>query len=112
VRFPRPAVMRGRDGAERWPQASDVDFDHAILRTLRVLDPSISLQWVQDVIGIHEESDVVRARNHTLQTRPSDVKAFFRSQLPSLAPKAKVAPRPMSTAIRGTPFDDPYGEGR
>ena len=112
VRFPRPAVMRGRDGAERWPQASDVDFDHAILRTLRVLDPSISPQWVQDVIGIHEESDVVRARNHTLQTRPSDVKAFFRSQLPSLAPKAKVAPRPMSTAIRGTPFDDPYGEGR
>jgi hypothetical protein len=112
VRFPRPAVMRGRDGAERWPQASDVDFDHAILRTLRVLDPSISLQWVQDAIGIHEESEVVRARNHTLQTRPSDVKAFFRSQLPSLVPKTKVAPRPMSTAIRGTPFDDPYGEAR
>jgi hypothetical protein len=112
VRFPRPAVMRGRDGAERWPQASDVDFDHAILRTLRVLDPSISLQWVQDAISIHEESEVVRARNHTLQTRPSDVKAFFRSQLPALVPKTKVAPRPMSTAIRGTPFDDPYGEGR
>ena len=112
VRFPRPAVMRGRDGAERWPQATDVDFDHAILRTLRVLDTSITLQWVQDVIGIHEETDVVRARNHTLQTRPSDVKAFFRAQLPSLAPKTRVAPRPMSTAIRGTPFDDPYGEGR
>ena len=112
VRFPRPAVMRGRDGAERWPQASEVDFDHAILRTLRVLDPSISLQWVQDAISIHEEAEVVRARNHTLQTRPSDVKAFFRSQLPSLVPKTRVAPRPMSNAIRGTPFDDPYGEVR
>ena len=111
VRFPRPAVMRGRDGAERWPQATDVNFDHAILRTLRVLDPSITLQWVQDAISIHEEPDVVRARNHTLQTRPSDVKAFFRSQLPSLIPKTRAVPRPVSTAIRGTPFDDPYGEG-
>jgi hypothetical protein len=112
VRFPRPAVMRGRDGAERWPQAADVDFDHAILRTLRVLDATISLQWVQDAISIHEKTDVVRARNHTLQTRPIDVKAFFRSQLPSLVPKTRAVPRPMSTAIRGTPFDDPYGEGR
>ena len=26
VRFPRPAIMRGRDGAEQFPQAADVDL--------------------------------------------------------------------------------------
>src|SRR4029079_17474004 len=31
VRFPRPAVMRGRDGAERYPQAVDVDLETAVL---------------------------------------------------------------------------------
>src|SRR5262249_12787974 len=63
VRFPRPAVMRGRDGAERFPQAQDVTLDAAVLRALRTLDPSLTLAWVQDVIGIHEEEDVIRARN-------------------------------------------------
>src|SRR5204862_3814947 len=47
VRFPRPAVMRGRDGAERFPQAVDVDLEAAVLRSLRSLDTAITLVWVQ-----------------------------------------------------------------
>ncbi|OLE96734.1 MAG: hypothetical protein AUG75_16740, partial [Cyanobacteria bacterium 13_1_20CM_4_61_6] len=42
VRFPRPAVMQGREGAEKYPQASDVSVHVAVLRALRPLDPSIS----------------------------------------------------------------------
>ncbi|MGH7418262.1 MAG: ATP-binding protein, partial [Candidatus Rokuibacteriota bacterium] len=30
VRFPRPAVLRGRDGIERFPPAADVPFDEAV----------------------------------------------------------------------------------
>ncbi|HEX2780268.1 MAG TPA: hypothetical protein VHM30_12270 [Gemmatimonadaceae bacterium] len=111
VRFPRPAIMRGRDGAERFPQAATPTLDQAILRSLRALDSSITLQWVQDVIGIHEEQAIIRARNATIRARPSDVKSYFRSQLPALITPSAARPRPAGIAIRGTPFDDPYGDG-
>ena len=112
VRFPRPAIMRGRDGAERYPQASDVDFDHALVRALRALDPAVSLSWVQEHTALHEEHVLIRARNATVQTRPRDVKAFFLSQLPRLVPAAPVSQRPSGVALTGTPFDDPYGDTR
>lgn len=109
VRFPRPAVMRGRDGAERFPQAVDVDLDAAVLRSLRTLDPSLTLGWVQNAIGIREDEDVIRARNATLRERPADVRKFFLAQLrPVVAPQN--APRSTSaTAVRTAPADDPYG---
>src|SRR5436190_2444219 len=43
VRFPKPAVMRGRDGAERFPPATDVSLEIAVMRALRTLDTSVSL---------------------------------------------------------------------
>ena len=111
VRFPRPSIMRGRDGVERFPQATAVGLDQAILRSLRALDGSVTLQWVQDAIGIHEEQAIVRARNATIRMRPNDVKSFFLAQLPPLIRSAPVKPKPAGIAIRGTPFDDPYGNG-
>ena len=112
VRFPRPAVMRGRDGAERFPQAQGVPFDQAIMRSLRALDPSITLAWVQDVAGFYEKDEVVRARNATVRTRPAKVREFFVSALPKRAPSVPVPTRQPSPALRVTPFDDPYGDGR
>jgi hypothetical protein len=109
VRFPRPAVMRGRDGAEQFPQAVDVELDAAVLRSLRTLDPSLTLGWVQNAIGIREDEDVIRARNATLRERPSDVKKFFLAHLrPVVAPQT-AAPRPAPAAVRSAPADDPYG---
>jgi hypothetical protein len=108
VRFPRPAVMRGRDGAERFPQAGDLDLDAAVLRSLRTLDPSITLGWVQDAVGIREEDEIIRARNATLRERPADVRKFFLAQLrPVLA--AQQPARVPSSAVRSAPADDPYG---
>lgn len=108
VRFPRPAIMRGRDGAEQYPQAVDVDLETAVLRTLRMLDPAITLGWVQNAIGIREDDEVIRARNATLRERPADVKKFFLAQLrPVVA--AQSVPRASSPAIRTAPVDDPYG---
>jgi hypothetical protein len=108
VRFPRPAVMRGRDGVERFPQAVGLKLEEAVLRSLRSLDPSVTLQWVQEAVGIHEDADVIRARNATLRERPADVRAFFKSQFRGIVPAQQVTRR-APTPIRSAPADDPYG---
>jgi DNA helicase HerA-like ATPase len=108
VRFPRPAVMRGRDGAEQYPQAVDVGLDTAVLRSLRALDPSITLGAVQDAIGIHEPEDVIRARNATIRERPASVLAFFRAQLRPLVasrPVVRQGPPPVRAPSGSNPYD-------
>ncbi|HEY4303920.1 MAG TPA: hypothetical protein VGM82_05615 [Gemmatimonadaceae bacterium] len=109
VRFPRPAIMRGRDGAEQFPQAVDVDLDAAVLRSLRTLDPSLTLGWIQQAIGIREDEDIIRARNATLRERPADVKKFFLAQLRPVVAPQNATSRPAPAAVRSAPADDPYG---
>jgi DNA helicase HerA-like ATPase len=108
VRFPRPAVMLGRDGAERYPQALDVTLDHAVVRSLRQLDPGITLGWVKDTIALASDEEVIRARNATLQERPGDVKSFFASQFRRIVPPRQPT-RTTAPTLRTTPSDDPYG---
>jgi uncharacterized protein len=108
VRFPRPAVMQGREGSERYPQASDVSLDAAILRALRPLDPTISLPWVQEITALYTPEEVIRARNATLLARPDNVKAYFAAQFRKIIP-AQAAPRPMAGSIKSAPENDPYG---
>ncbi len=107
VRFPRPAVLRGRDGAERYPQAVDVELDAAVLRSLRTLDPSLTLGWVRDAIGIRQDDEVIRARNATVRERPADVKKFFLAQLRPLVESQTV--NRTTVPVRSAPADDPYG---
>ncbi len=108
VRFPRPAIMRGRDGAEQYPQAVDIDLEAAVVRSLRALDPTITLGWVQATIGIREEDEIVRARNATVRERPADVRKFFLSQLRPMVAAQTVTP-PVVAPVRSAPVDDPYG---
>ena len=108
LKFPRPAVLRGRDGAERWPQAVDVALDHAVLRSLRALDPSLTLQWVQDTVGLAGEEEILRARNATVRERPQDVRKFFAAQFRRLV-AAQPAARTPAAPLRTPPADDPYG---
>ncbi len=109
VRFPRPAVMRGRDGAERYPQAEEAGFESAVLRDLRRLDPSLQLSVVQDAVALHDEREVIRARNATLRARPANVKEFFQSQLRTkVSAREAKAPEP-PRELRRAPADDPYG---
>jgi DNA helicase HerA-like ATPase len=108
VRFPRPAAMRGRDGAEKFPPATDLSLDVAVMRALRQLDSSISLDWVKRTITGHDEADVLRARNATLRQKPERVQAFFESQFRRIVtPVTTSAPAPVP--IRALPDDDPYG---
>ena len=108
VRFPRPAVMRGRDGAEQFPQALEVSFESAVLRTLRTLDPSLTMTWLQDAMGIQEQEDIVRARNATMRERPADVRKYFQAQLRPIV-TASAGPRSSGTPVRSGPVNDPYG---
>jgi DNA helicase HerA-like ATPase len=107
ITFPRPSVMRGRDGVEKFPQSADVPLEQAILRSLRRLDPSIGISWVQDTIALHSEEDAIRARNATVQARPQDVKGFFARQFRSIIPSRPVT-APEKIPIRSLPDDDPY----
>ena len=108
VRFPRPAVMQGREGAEKYPQASDVALDVAVLRALRPLDPSITLPWVQEITALYNDDEVIKARNATLLARPENVKAYFASQFRKIV-SAQSPVRPMAATIKSPPDDDPYG---
>ena len=108
LRFPRPSVMQGREGAERYPQSNEASIESAVLRSLRPLDPSITLPWVQDITALYTEQEVLRARNATLLARPADVKTYFSSQFRKIIP-AQPAPRPLATSIRSAPENDPYG---
>jgi hypothetical protein len=108
VRFPRPAVMQGREGSELYPQANDVSLDAAILRALRPLDPTITLPWVQEITALFTEEEIIRARNATILARPDNVKAYFAAQFRKIIP-AQAAPRPMAGSIKSAPENDPYG---
>jgi DNA helicase HerA-like ATPase len=107
--FPRPAVLRGRDGVERFPQATDASLESSLLRTLRQLDPGIPLVWVQNMVALYDEADLIRARNATLQARPKDVRSFFASKLRTIIPAQPAGPALAATPLRGLPADDPYG---
>jgi DNA helicase HerA-like ATPase len=109
VRFPRPAVMRGRDGVSRYPAAQAPSLHAAVLRTLRTLDPSLTLGWLQDVTQLATDDEILRARNDVVRTRPADVRReFARHFRAAVAPRTAVrpdAPAPLPAA----PADDPYG---
>jgi len=108
VRFPRPAVMRGRDGVERYPQAAGASLEEAVLRQLRALDPSVALAWVQDVVALHDEGDVLRALHATLAERPANAKEYFAACFRAIVPATPAAPPPPRPALRPFLDDDPY----
>jgi hypothetical protein len=109
VRFPRPAVMTGRAGVERFPQAAEPSLEASVTRSLRALDKSVTLAWVQEVVALRDEREVLAARDRTLYERPADVKAYFAAQFRGrVAPRVVAAP-PTAAPLRAVPADDPYG---
>ena len=108
VRFPRPAVMRGRDGAERYPQAvgrrprrgGAAHAAHAR-----------SVAHARLGAGRRRHSrrrTRSRARNATLRERPADVRKFFRGAASPARRAAGTGAQPRRRLYRA-PADDPYG---
>lgn len=110
VRFPRPAVLRGRDGASRWPREADASLEEAVHRRLARLDPAVPLTFVQDALALHDEAQVLSALRQAEAVRPDDVRAFFQAKLGRKVDVA--APRPLPRpAVQAGPADDPYDIG-
>jgi hypothetical protein len=109
VRFPRPAVLRGRDGVERFPPAADLPFEDAVARQLVRMDRRIRVNEVKDLIADRVPDDVRRALAATRRARPEDPLAFFRRALGRAVPPPS-AERPAREVVQPlNPIaDDPY----
>lgn len=106
VRFPRPAVMSGRDGVERYPPEPDLPFALAIGRQLRQLGATVSDAAVGDRIDGRRESDVRQAVHATRRARPDEPWAFFLACLGRVVePEIPQPRRAIPSVMR---HDDPY----
>ncbi|MBA3258442.1 MAG: ATP-binding protein [Gemmatimonadales bacterium] len=107
VKFPRPAVLSGREGIERFPPAPELPFVEAVVRQLRGLDRKVSGDAVRALVDGRREDDVRRALGATRRERPTDMLAFFTACLGRKV-SGEVVP-----ARRGIPAvkhgDDGYG---
>jgi DNA helicase HerA-like ATPase len=103
VRFPRPAMLSGREGVERFPPAHDVPFAEAVVTRLRRLDPAIPADAVREAIDGRPDDEVRRALGLVARERPGDVLAFFRACLRRVIRAESRGPAPGITPL---PRDD------
>ena len=108
VKFPRPAVLNGREGIERFPPAAELPFADAVARQMRALDRRVSADAVRELIHGRREVDVRRALSATRRERPGDAYAFFTACLGRRVNSEIVAPRRGIPALKRA--DDSYGE--
>jgi uncharacterized protein len=110
VRFPRPSVLTGRLGVERFPAAPVEDFDAAMLRRLRRFDSGLTLDWLRTAIALADEPDVIRAVRATEREAPRDAKTYFAAQFRrQVAPRELAAPQALVQPLALPGGDDPYG---
>ncbi len=107
VRFPRPAVLTGREGVTRFPPSPDLPFADAVALQLRALDRSISADEVRELIQGRREDDVRRALGATRRARPDEPLAYFRKLLGRRIQAETPAER--RHVVRPVPMpEDPY----
>ena len=107
VRFPRPAVLSGREGVERFPPQPDLPFAEAVARQLKALDRAVARDVVAELIHGRREDDVRRALHATRRTRPDNVLAYFKVQLGARVEREAPTPRRGVAPLKGS--GDPYG---
>src|SRR5437879_3979882 len=91
VRFPKPPVLRGRDGVGRFPPAADVPFEEAVVRQLVRLDRRVRPNQVKDLIADREQDDVRRALAAVRRTRPDAALGYFPKGLGSRVERGGIA---------------------
>ncbi|MGQ9901963.1 MAG: ATP-binding protein [Fimbriimonadales bacterium] len=127
VRFPRPAIMRGQDGLNRYPPVKDLPLEEAVYQNLRKLNPHIERNAIADLIatthdgnGIPNREAVVRAMHAVLVSNPAPeaVLQAFERALPTAVSTRRVESSklpddvPMSFDIPDEPLladdEDPF----
>ena len=106
VRFPRPAVLSGRDGVERFPPEPDLPFADAVARQLKALDRNVARDAVAELVHGRREEDVRRAVHATRRARPDNALAYFKAQLGAWVEREAPAPRRGLSPVKGG--SDPY----
>ena len=106
VRFPRPAVLSGRDGVERFPPEPDLPFADAVARQLKALDRNVARDAVAELVHGRREEDVRRAIHATRRARPDNALAYFKAQLGARVEREAPAPRRGLSPVKGG--SDPY----
>ena len=107
VKFPRPAVLGGREGVERFPPCAELPFADAVARQLRGLDRRVSTDAVRGLIDGRRDEDVRRALGATRRERPDDALAFFTACLGRRVNGEVLATRRGIPAVKRS--DDGYG---
>ena len=107
VKFPRPSVLGGREGIERFPPSGDVPFPDAVARRLRSLDRGVTVEAVHAAIEGRRQEDVRRALAATRRERPGDALAYFTACLGKRIAGEVVLPRRGIPAVRRG--EDGYG---
>ena len=107
VKFPRPAVLNGREGIERFPPAVELPFEEAVVKQLRQLDRRVSAGTILELIEGRRPEDVRRALAATRRERPQEVTAFFAACLGRRVGGEVVTPRRGIPALKHA--DEPYG---
>jgi uncharacterized protein len=77
VKFPRPAMLGGREGIERFPPATELAFADAVARQLRGMDRRVSADAVRALVDGRREDEVRRALAATRRERAAEPLAFF-----------------------------------
>ena len=109
VRFPKPAILSGRDGVERFPPSVDLPFPDAVARQMRGIDRRVSADAIRALIDGRREDDVRRALSATRRARPDDAQAFFAAALGRRVIAEAAPARRGVPALRRPLDDDPYG---
>jgi DNA helicase HerA-like ATPase len=102
LRFPRPAVLAGREGVRKFEPSADLPFEDAVARQLRKLDRSLTTGVIKDLIAGRDREEVLHALHRTQVTKPDSVITYFRANL-----KKQVA----QEVVFATPVvvpEDPY----
>ena len=106
VKFPRPAVMSGRDGVERFPPQPDIPFAEAMWRQLVKLEQGLTRQQVKELVDGRKEDDVRRAVHAARRVRPDSVVAYVKSAMGKIVQGEVVKPRGGVGRLKGS--EDPY----
>jgi hypothetical protein len=106
VKFPRPAVLSGREGVEKFPPQPDIPFAEAMWRQLHNLDKSLTRQQVAELCEGRKPEDVRRAVHAARRVRPDSVLAYVKSALGKVIPAEQPKPRGGVGRLKGT--EDPY----
>jgi hypothetical protein len=106
VKFPRPAVLSGREGVERFPPQPDIPFAEAMWRQLHNLDKSLTRQQVAEMCEGRKPEDVRRAVHAVRRVRPDSVPAYVKAALGKVIPAEQPKARGGVGRLKGT--EDPY----